>query len=126
VVLDLTDSEDSACARTRVDAFLSNAGQASRTVGVLEALGPAAIGRDGIPLKAATAATDHLSRLVFATLGVGAARRGVAGVGGNTALEGISPEAGEAPAVLIPGLANQALRVGSAGSGLTKADYNWC
>lgn len=123
MVLDFTDSENTASPRAGVNALLGNAGHASRTVCVLQALSSAALCRDGVTLEAPPTAANNFPRPVFITLSIGSAWGRVARVLRNTTLEWISPEARVTPTVLIATVCDQTFCIFSTGSWLTEGNH---
>ena len=122
VLSDLTDGAHTTGARAGVDTLLGDAGQPGTAVRVLQALRLAALAGGGVSLVAGPAAAENLPGPVLTAVRVGAAGRGLAGVGWEAALERIAREAGQAPAVLSD-ILDQALSVVSAGPGLAERDY---
>ena len=123
MVLDLTDSKNTAGPGAGVNALLGNAGHASRTVCVLQALSSAALCRDGVTLEAPPTAANNFSRPVFITLSIGSAWGRVARVLRNTTLEWISPEARVTPTVLIATVCDQTFCIFSTGPWLTEGNH---
>lgn len=122
VLSDLTHGAHSTGPRAGVDTLLGDAGQPGAAVGVLETLCLTALAGDRVSLVARPAGTEDLASSVLTALSVGAAGRGLAGVGRDAALEWIPSEAGVAPAVLSD-VVNQTLGVVSTGPGLAQRHY---
>ena len=121
VLSHLAHSAHSTGARAGVDTLLGDAGQPGTAVRVLQALRLAALAGGGVSLVAGPAAAENLPGPVLTAVRVGAAGRGLAGVGWEAALERIAREAGQAPAVLSD-ILDQALSIVSAGPGLAERD----
>ena len=122
VLSDLAHSAHSTGAWAGVDTFLGDAGQPGTAVRVLETLSLAALAGDGVTLVAGSAGAENLASSVLTAVRVGAAGRGLAGVGWDAALEWVASEPGITPAVLSD-IANQALGVVSTGPGLAERHH---
>ena len=123
VLSDLAHSTHSTGAWAGVDTLLGDTGQPGAAVRVLETLSLAALAGDGVPLVAGSAGAENLASSVLTAVRVGAAGRGLAGVGWDAALEWVASEPGITPAVLSD-IANQALGVVSTGPGLAQRHHH--
>ena len=122
VVSHLADGGQAAGAGAGVQALAGYTGQAGAAVRVGEALRPAAGRAGGVPEVSGAAGTHHVTAVLFCALGVLAAGRWLARVGGATALERVPCEAGQAAAVLAR-VIDETLSILPAGPGLAECQH---